>query len=108
MMKQYYWIIKNGNRKWQEAEELEIALMSEYGVVSNKGKETTLPEEYIKIKCRMIHDVKHDGRHCARLVAGGHLTPIPFDSPYSGVLSLRGLRLLIFIGELNKLQKMER
>ena len=28
----------------------------------------------------MIYDVKHDGRHCARFVADGHLTDIPSDS----------------------------
>jgi hypothetical protein len=38
------------------------------------------------------------------LVAGGHLTPIPNDSVYSGVISLRSLRLLIFLAELNGLQ----
>ena len=30
---------------------------------------------------------KHDGHHKARLVAGGHLTPDPIDSIYSGVVS---------------------
>jgi Reverse transcriptase (RNA-dependent DNA polymerase) len=38
------------------------------------------------------------------LVAGGHLTPEPVESIYSGVVSLRALRLIIFIAELNKLQ----
>jgi hypothetical protein len=51
----------------------------------------------------MIYDVKYDGRHQGQLVDGGHLTPIPFDSPYSGVVLLRGLRLVIFLAELNKL-----
>jgi Reverse transcriptase (RNA-dependent DNA polymerase) len=51
----------------------------------------------------MIYDVKHDGQHCGRLVAGGHLTHIPFDNPYSGVVSLRGLKIIIFLAELNGL-----
>jgi Reverse transcriptase (RNA-dependent DNA polymerase) len=51
----------------------------------------------------MIYDVKYDGRHRGRLVAGGHLTPIPAYSPYAGVVSLRGLRIIIFLAELNNL-----
>jgi hypothetical protein len=58
---------------------------------------------YKKIKVRMIYDVKHDGRHKARLVAGGHLTDIPLESVYSGIVSLRGLRIVIFLAELNGL-----
>ena len=51
----------------------------------------------------MIYPVKHDGRHKARLVAGGYLTDIPIDSVYSGVVSLRELRMVIFLAELNRL-----
>src|SRR5210317_1397723 len=39
----------------------------------------------------------------ARLVAGGHLTETPVSGVYSSVVSLRGLRLVIFIAELNRL-----
>ena len=49
----------------------------------------------------LIFTVKHDGRHRARLVAGGHLTETPIDSVYSSVVSLRGIRILCFLGELN-------
>jgi hypothetical protein len=48
--------------------------------------------------------VKHDGRHKARCVAGGHLTDIPDESVYSGVVSLRGVRTVIFLAELNGLE----
>ena len=48
--------------------------------------------------------MKHDGRHKTRIVAGGHLTDIPTESVYSGVVSLRGIRLLVFLAELNGLQ----
>ena len=51
-----------------------------------------------------MFDVKHDGHHKARYVAGGHLTDPPLDSVYSGVVSLRSLRLVIFLAELNGLQ----
>ena len=52
---------------------------------------------------RIIYNVKHDGRHKARLVAGGHLIDIPLESVYSGVVSLCGLRIVIFLAELNGL-----
>ena len=51
----------------------------------------------------MVYDVKHDGRHKARLVARGHLTDVPIESVYSGVVSLRGLRMILFLAKLNKL-----
>ena len=52
----------------------------------------------------LIFDVKHDGRHKARLVADGHLTEIPLDSVYSGVVSLRGFRIVLFLSEHNNLE----
>ena len=55
---------------------------------------------------RSVHPVfavKFDGRHKARLVADGHLIPEPVENIYSGVVSLRNLRLVIFLGKLNNL-----
>ena len=52
----------------------------------------------------LVFDVKHDGRHRAHLVADGHLTDIPSDSTYSGVVSLRGFRMVVFLAELNHLE----
>ena len=46
----------------------------------------------------------YDGRHKARLVAVGSLTPEPVENIYSGVVSLRHLRLVVFLGELNNLE----
>ena len=51
-----------------------------------------------------MYDVKHDGRHKARLVAGGHLTETPTYSVSSSVATLRGLRLILFVAELNNLK----
>ena len=47
--------------------------------------------------------VKFDGRHKARLVADGHLTSESIENIYSGVVYLRNLRLVIFLGKLNNL-----
>ena len=38
------------------------------------------------------------------MVVGGHLTNAPIDSVYSGVVSLKGLRLVLFLAELNGLE----
>jgi len=47
--------------------------------------------------------VKHDGRHKGRYVARGHLTDIPVDSVYSGVVLLCGLCIVTFLAKLNGL-----
>ena len=48
--------------------------------------------------------VKHDGRHKSGLVSRGDMTDVPTDSVYAGVVSLRGLRLCIFLGKLNDME----
>ena len=58
------------------------------------------PQGYKKIRVHLIFAVKYDGRYKARLVADGHLTPEPVESIYSGVVSLRNLRQVIFIGKI--------
>ena len=47
--------------------------------------------------------VKFDGRDKARLVTDGNLAPEPTKNIYCGVVSLRNLRLVIFLGKLNNL-----
>jgi hypothetical protein len=48
------------------------------------------PVGYRKIRVHLVYDLKHDSQHKARLVADGHLTDIPLDSVYYGVVSLQG------------------
>jgi hypothetical protein len=61
------------------------------------------PDGHKKIRAHLVFDIKHDRRHKARYVAGGHLTNIPNVSVYSGVVSLWGLRMVAFLSELNGL-----
>ena len=58
---------------------------------------------YHRIKVHLVLAVKFDGRHKARLVADGHLTPETIENIYSGVVSLTNRRLVIFLGKLNNL-----
>ena len=96
----------NGNTKWQDAEKTELSQLFEYDTFKDFGKDGTAPDGYQKIRVHFVYAVKHDLRHKARLVAGGHLTDPPKDSVYSGVVSLKSLRLALLIGELNGLQVM--
>ena len=66
------------------------------------GTDKRPPDDFKKINVHIVYACKHDGRHKSRLVAGGHLTETPIDSVYSSVVSLRGIRLLTFIAELNE------
>ena len=77
--------------------------MHEYKTFTEKGKDNLPPPRYKKIGAHFVYDVKHDGRHKARYVADGHKIDIPLESVYSGVVTLRGLRMVIFLAELNGL-----
>ena len=95
---------RNGNTLWRDSIKLEIDQQNDYSTYEDLGPNGKVPEGYKKIKVHFVFDVKHDGRHKARLVAGGHLTDIPLSSIYSGVVSLRGIRLVLFLAELNNLE----
>ena len=90
---------RNGNTKWRDAEKLELKQIDEYQTFFDLGNNGKPPNGYTKIKVHFVYAVKYDGRHKARLVAGGHLTEIPVDSIYSGVVSLKGIRLITFLAE---------
>jgi Reverse transcriptase (RNA-dependent DNA polymerase) len=98
--------VRNKNTKWQDATKLEFDQLDEYETFEDAGdsKTTAAPKGYTKITVHLVFDVKHDGRHKVRCVAGGHLTEIPLDSVYSGVVSLRGLGIMLFLSELNQLE----
>jgi len=93
---------ENGNTRWRDAEIKELGQIDEYNTFKDMGPNWKAPNDYKRINVHIVYAVKHDGRHKARLVAGGHLTDTPIDSVYSSVVSLRGIRLLTFIAELNE------
>jgi len=99
---------RNRNKnKWKEANNLEFGQLFEYRTFIDHGhwKDSKPPDGYKKIRVHnLVFNVKHDGRHKVRVVADGHLTDIPVDSVYSGVVSLKGLRVMIFLSELNHLE----
>jgi hypothetical protein len=82
-----------------------MSQLAEYDTFRDLGHKDTAspPTGYKKIRTHLVYDCKHDGRHKARMVANGHLTDIPLESVYSGVVSLRGLRIVTFLSKLNGL-----
>jgi hypothetical protein len=87
---------------WRQATNLEMSQLVEYDTFRDLGHKDTAPPPtgYKKIRTHLVYDFKHDGRHKARVVANGHLTDIPLESVYSGVISLHGLRIVTFLSEL--------
>ena len=101
---------ENSNTYWQDAMDLELSQIHEYKVLKNTGKaqfhngKAVTPDGFQKIRVHFVYAVKHDGRFKARLVADGHLTKEPVESIYSGVVSLRSLRMVVFLSQLNDLE----
>ena len=101
---------ENSNTHWQDAMDLEITQIHEYKVFKDTGKaqfhngKAVTPDGFQKIRVHFVYAVKHDGRFKARLVADGHLTKEPVESIYSGVVSLRSLRMVVFLSQLNDLE----
>ena len=95
---------ENGNTKWRDSEKKELGQIDDYETFLNMGKGYKPGPDYKRINVHIVYAVKHDGRHKARLVAGGHLTDTPIDSVYSSVMSLQGVRILTFLAELNELE----
>ena len=102
---------ENINSKRYDAIKLEMESMIEYkefkkwdkAILDKHKKVMNSTKGYHRIKVNLVFAVKFDGRHKARLVADGHLTPEPIENIYSCVVSLRNLRLLIVLGQLNNL-----
>ena len=81
---------------------MEIDYQHDYNACKDLGK-TSSPKGHEKIRVHFVFYLKQDGRHKARLVADGHLTDVPLSSVCSEVVSLRGMRMVLFIAELNRL-----
>ena len=96
--------MKNGNTKWRNSEILELSQVLGYGTFNDLGKGVRAPAGHKKISVHFVYTVKHNGRHKSRLVAGGHMTATPIDSVYSSIVSLRGVRIIVFLVDLNGLE----
>ena len=77
--------------------------IDDYNTFRDLGPGKPPPRNYVFIRVHFVFDVKHDLRRKSRLVAGGHMTAPPKDSVYSSVVTLRSLRICMFLAELNGL-----
>ena len=90
--------------------DLALTQIHEYKVFKDTGKaqfhngKVVTPDAFQKIRVHFVYAVKHDGRFKATLVADGHLTKEPVESIFSGVVSLKSLRMVVFLSQLNNLE----
>jgi hypothetical protein len=94
---------ENGDTQWQDSVALELAQLKEYSAFRSVGFHKHPPSGYNRIPAHIIFDVKQSGKRKARFVAGGHRTAPPKESVYSGVATLRSLRIVTMLAELNNL-----
>ena len=94
---------ENSNTHWQDEMDLELTQMHEYKVFKDTGKaqfhdgKAVTPDGFQKIRVHFVYAVKHAGKFKARPVADGHVTKEP-------VVSLRSLRMVVFLSQLNDLE----
>ena len=94
---------ENSNTHWQDEMDLELTQIHEYKVFKDTGKaqfhdgKAVTPDGFQKIRVHFVYAVKHAGKFKARPVADGHLTKEP-------VVSLRSLRIVVFLSQLNDLE----
>ena len=93
----------NGDTGWGDAEVVEISQLREYKAYHSLGRNPVIPEGYTIILVHFVYDRKICGKKKARLVANGNMTETCPESTYSSVVSLRGLRIIFFLAELNGL-----
>ena len=103
---------ENNNTNWADATRDELDCIKEQEVFttcerakwdSNHKQILNAPPNNQRFRENLIFSLKFSWRQKARLVADGSLTPDPMENIYSGVVFLRHLRLVIFLGEFNNL-----
>eukprot|EP00957_Ditylum_brightwellii_P048391 3672924-Ditylum_brightwellii.AAC.1 len=62
------------------------------------------PKDHVSVQVHFVYSVKQDGRHKARLVAGGHMTVPNTNTYYSSAVLLRATRMMILLAELNGME----
>ena len=97
----------NRNTFWGDAVHHELDQLFSNKTFHDLGTGGLPGKEYKKIKIRFVFDVKADGRRKGRSVAHGDMTPELDEAVYSSVATLRSLRIVIFLAELNGLNLMQ-
>ena len=101
----------NGNTLFGDAIQRELDEINSLNTFSDQGagaaKWKALKDaDYTQVHLHWVFDIKPDLRHKARLVASGNMTPPSMGGTYSSVVSLRSMRLVLTLAELNGLNVM--
>jgi hypothetical protein len=92
---------ENKNTLWQEAIDREFDLLREF--LRDQGFKAPPPRDHQHIMVHDVFDIKESGIRKARLVANGIMTQPPAESVYFGVVSLRSIRIIAMLSDLNDL-----
>ena len=99
---------ENGNTLWQDAIWRELDQISSYKSFCNIDVGVCSPgPDFKKFKVKFVFDCKADGCRKGHLVAWGDMNPEPEESVYSSVATLRSLRIVVFLADLNGLNLMQ-
>ena len=60
-----------------------MGLMQTCKVFKDDSKDSTTLDGHKNIRVHLVFDVKHDGCHCTRLIAGSHPTDVPVENDHS-------------------------
>ena len=75
-----------------------------YKAFKSPSKGGRKSKNHVMIRVHLVYNVKQDERCKARLVAGGHMTGPNTNTYYSSAVSLRAMRMMIFLAELNGME----
>ena len=96
----------NRNKKWEEAMEREIGTLIDLGCFAFHPPNYKPGRDYQFAPLRMIFDVKHDFRHKARLVVGGHVVENRGAATYASVVKTTSVRILDVIAHRDGLEQL--
>jgi hypothetical protein len=99
--------LQNGDTLWAEAIQREMGQIKDFNTCPSIGLDAKVPHGYQRIPVHLVFDVKEDLKRRAHMVAGGHMMKPLKESVYSGVASLRSLRVVTFLAQLNALPIMQ-
>jgi len=94
----------NGNAFWEDAAKKEMDQIKACNTFKDVGKGARVPCGYQKVHVHLTCANKFDMRRKARSVLSRQLTPPSNDEAHSGIVSLEGVRTVLFLAELNELQ----
>jgi len=94
----------NGNAFWEDAAKKEMDQINAHNTFKDIGEGVRVPSGYQKVHVHLTCANKFDMRRKERLVLSGQLTPPSNDKAYSDIVSLEGVRTVLFLAEPNELQ----